>query len=107
MAGASGIPSWSTNPATNQLADGGASNWQENQLASTVNNSMRQDMADIRAAFNDLMWFSYGSGDQATDASYLGVPYTFMTANSVKIVGVNATAAHHIGRRMRFSGATT
>lgn len=107
MAGPSGIPSYSTTPATNATADGGASNWAENQAPSTVNNTARQNLADIRSAFNDLIWFSYGSGDQASGATYLGVPYVYASSTSVTVAGVNVTAAHHAGRRMKFVGATT
>lgn len=107
MAGPSGIASFSPTPATNATADGGSSNWAENQLPSTVNNTARQNLADIRTAFNDLVWFSYGSGDQASGATFLGTPYTYASSTSVSIAGVDVTAVHHAGRRMKFVGSST
>jgi hypothetical protein len=107
MAGSSGIPSYSTTPLTNSTFDGGNGNWAENQLPSTVNNTARQQTADIRSAFNDLIWFSYGSGDQASGSTYLSTPYVYASATSVTVAGVDVTTAHHAGRRMKFVGATT
>lgn len=107
MAGPSGIGSYSTNANINATVDGGAVTWAENQPPSSVNNSVRQNLADIRLAFNDLAWFSYGSGDQATGTSYLGVPYTYASATSVTVAGANVAPVHEPGRRMRFVGATT
>lgn len=107
MAGPSGVASWSTTPATNATADGGASNWAENQAPSTVNNSARQNLADIRAMMNDAIWFSYGSGDQASGTTYLGTPYVYASSTSVTVAGVDVTTAHHAGRRMKFVGSGT
>lgn len=107
MAGPSGIPSWSITPATNATFDGGSGNWAENQAPSTVNNTSRQQAADIRTAFNDLIWFSYGSGDQASGGTYLGTSYVYASSTSVTIAGVNVTTAHHAGRRMKFVGVST
>ena len=107
MAGPSGIASYSPTPATNATASGGNSNWAENQPPSSVNNSVRQDHADLRTAFNDLIWFSYGSGDQAPGVTFLGVPYVYVAANQVTVAGVDVTIPHHIGRRMKFVGPLT
>jgi hypothetical protein len=107
MAGASGIGSYSTNANVNATVDGGTVTWAENQPPSSVNNSVRQNLADIRTSFNDLAWFQYGSGDQATGTSYLGVPYVYSSATSVQIAGADVTAAHHAGRRMKFVGSAT
>lgn len=107
MAGPSGIASYSTTPATNATFDGGSGNWAENQLPSTVNNTARQQVADTRAAFNDLIWFSYGSGDQASGGTFLGTPYTYASSTSVAVAGVDVTAVHHAGRRMKFVGSST
>ena len=46
------IYDWSTTPASNATV--GSINWAENQFPSTVNNSSRQEMADV-AAWRDLI----------------------------------------------------
>ena len=100
-----GIDSWSITPTTNATADGGAINWAENQAPSTVNNTARQMLADTRSAFNDLIWFQYGTGDQG--AGNIAVPCVYASATTFTIAGVNVTAAFHVGRRVRAVGSGT
>ncbi len=100
-----GVDSWSVTPATNATADGGAINWAENQAPSTVNNTARQMLADIRSRENDLIWFQYGSGDQG--AGNLAVPCVYASGTTFTIAGVNVTAAFHVGRRVRAVGVST
>jgi hypothetical protein len=100
-----GIDSYSITPATNATFDGGSGNWAEGQAPSTVNNTGRQMLADMRAAFNDLAWFQYGSGDQG--AGNIAVPCVYASGTSFTIAGVNVTSAFHVGRPVRAVGALT
>lgn len=100
-----GIDSWSVTAATNTAADGTSINWAEGQNPSTVNNSARQMMADVRAAFNDLIWFQYGKGDQGT--SGLALPCVYASSTSFTIAGANVTTPFHAGRRVKAVGAST
>lgn len=100
-----GTDSYSTTPATNATADGGAINWAEGQPPSSVNNTARQWMADERASFNDLIWFQYGTGDQG--AGNLAVPAVYASGTSFTIAGTNVTAVYHAGRRLRAVGSGT
>ena len=58
-----GINSYSITAANNVQAVTGI-DWDEGMAPGQVNNSARQNMADLRAAFNDLIWFQYGVGDE-------------------------------------------
>lgn len=100
-----GIDSWSITPATNATCDGGAVNWAEGQPPSSVNNSSRQVLADTRAAFNDLAWFQYGTGDQG--AGNIAVPAVYASGTSFTIAGADVSAAYHVGRRLRAVGSGT
>lgn len=100
-----GIDSWSITPATNATADAGAINWTEGQAPSTVNNTARQMLADTRAAFNDLAWFQYSTGDQG--AGNIAVPAVYASSTSFTISGADVTAAYHVGRRLRAIGVST
>lgn len=100
-----GYDSYSITPATNATCDGGAVNWAEGQPPSTVNNSSRQVLADTRTAFNDLVWFQYGIGDQG--AGNIAVPAIYASSTSFTIAGADVTAAYHVGRRLRAVGSGT
>ncbi len=102
----SGVDSYSTTPATNATCTGGSVNWIEGQPPSSVNNSERQCLADLRSAFNDLAWFQYGSGDQNT-ATHLALPGVYASATSWTYAGVDVTTAFHTGRRVRAVGVST
>ena len=100
-----GIDSYSITPATNATIDGGNGTWAEGQLPSTVNNTARQMCADLRAAYNDLMWFQYGTGDQGT--GNLAVPGVYASGTSFTITGANVTSVYEVGRRVRAVGTLT
>lgn len=100
-----GIDSWSTSPATNATADGGSINWAEGQAPSTVNNTARQMLADIRSAFNDAAWYQYGTGDQGS--GNLAVPSVYASGTSFTITGADVTTVYHARRRVRAVGSGT
>src|ERR1051326_3639535 len=94
-----GIQTWSVTAANNINANTGV-NWDEGMAPGVVNNSARQNMADLRAAFNDLNWFQYGKGD---------LPYTpaYLSATQYKIAGADVSAVYHVGRRTKVVGSST
>lgn len=100
-----GIDSWSTTPATNATADGGSINWAEGQAPSTVNNTARQMLTDVRNMANDLIWFQYGTGDQG--AGNIAVPGVYASGTSFTIAGVDVTAVYHANRRIKAVGSGT
>lgn len=100
-----GIDSWDTTPATNATADGGAINWSEGQPPSSVNNTARQMLADTRAAFNDLIWFQYSTGNQG--AGNIAVPSVYASGTSFTITGADVTLVYTAGRRVRAVGTGT
>jgi hypothetical protein len=100
-----GIDSWSTTAATNATADGGSINWAEGQAPSTVNNTARQMCADIRSAFNDLVWFQYGTGDQGS--GNLAVACVYSSGTAFTVAGVDVTTPFHAGRRVKAVGSGT
>jgi hypothetical protein len=66
-----------------------------------VNNSARQNMADIRAAFDDLIWFQYGAGSKSPAPVYAGATqFTQASASDL-------SAIYHIGRRVKAVGTAT
>lgn len=101
-----GIDSYSTTPANNATCDAGAVNWAEGQSPSSVNNTARQQTADTRAAFNDLVWFQYGTGDQNT-STHLAVPAVYASSTSFTIAGADVTTVYHANRRVRAVGVST
>jgi hypothetical protein len=100
-----GIDSYSVVPLTNSTADGGAVNYAENQAPSTVNNTGRQTLADIRSAFNDIAWFNFGTGDQG--AGNLAVPSVYASGTSFTIAGADVSLVYHANRRVRAVGIAT
>lgn len=100
-----GIDSYSTTAATNATATGGSVNWAEGQAPSTVNNTARQVLTDIRNAFNDLIWFQYGTGDQGS--GNLAVPGVYASGTSFTIAGVDVTSTFHTNRRVKAVGSLT
>jgi len=87
------VKDWSTT-ASNNTAPGSV-NFAENQLPSTVNNSMRQVLADLRTDFEDGGWFNYGH------TTVYGSGTTFTVAST------NVTAIYTVGRRIRAVGSST
>ncbi len=94
-----GINSYSTTASENVQANTGI-NWDEGMAPGQVNNSARQNMADIRAAFDDLIWFQYGIGSKA-------VTHAYASATSTTITGADVTAVYHAGRRIKATGSST
>ena len=99
------VDSYSPTPATNATASGGAVNWAEGQAPSTVNNTARQETADIRTFANDLAWFVYGTGDQG--AGNIAVPSVYASGTSFTITGADVTLVYHAYRRVRAVGVST
>lgn len=94
-----GIYSYSTTPASNVQANTGI-NWDEGMPPASVNNSARQNMTDLRNAFNDLAWFKYGKGD-------LDYSPVYVAATQFKIAGADVSLVYHVGRRVRAVGSGT
>jgi hypothetical protein len=94
-----GIFSYSTTPANNVNSNTGIT-WDEGMAPALVNNSARQNMADTRSAFNDLIWFKYGKGDLDYSPVYVG-PTQF------KIAGADVSSVYHVNRRVRAVGIST
>src|ERR1700761_8197416 len=94
-----GINSYSTTASENVQANTGI-DWDEGMAPGQVNNSARQNMADIRAAFDDLIWFQYGIGSKS-------VSHTNAGGISTSIAGADVTAVYHVGRRVRAVGSST
>lgn len=95
-----GIHSYSTTASENVQANTGV-NWDEGMSPAAVNNSARQNMADIRGRWNDASWFQYGTGSKAT------VIPVYVSGTSFKVAGVDVTAYWHVGRRVKAVGAGT
>jgi len=87
------VKDWSTTAGNNTAP--GSVNFAENQLPSTVNNSMRQVLADLRTDFEDGGWFNYGH------TTVYGSGTTFTVAST------NVTAIYTVGRRIRAVGSST
>lgn len=89
------VKDWSTTAGSNTNPGGGDLNFQENQLPSTVNNSMRVVLSDLRTDFEDGGWFNYGH------STVFGSGTTFTVAST------NVTAIYTVGRRIRAVGSST
>ena len=87
------VKDWSTTAGSNTAP--GDVNFAESQLPSTVNNSMRQVLADLRTDFEDGGWFNYGH------TTVYGSSTTFTVAST------NVTAIYTVGRRIRAVGSST
>lgn len=94
-----GIHSYSTTASENVQANTGI-NWDEGMPPSAVNNSARQNMADMRLRANDAAWFQYGVGSKAVTATY-------SSGTAITLVGGDATSAWHAGRRVKAVGSST
>lgn len=94
-----GISSYSTTASENVQANTGI-DWDEGMSPGQVNNSARQNMADIRAAFDDLIWFQYGIGSKSVAHIYAG-------STSTTIAGADVTAVYHAKRRVKAVGSIT
>ena len=87
------VKDWSTTAGSNTAP--GSVNFAENQLPSTVNNSMRQVLADLRTDFEDGGWFNYGH----TTA--------YASSTTFTVASTNVTAIYTVGRRIRAVGSST
>lgn len=94
-----GIQSYSTTASENVAANTGIT-WDEGMNAGLVNNSARQNMADMRSQWNDAVWFQYGVGSKT-------VPAVYASSSSFTLAGPDATPYWHTGRRVRASGSST
>jgi len=83
---------WSQTAASNATA--GTINFAEGQLPSTVNNSARALMSDVRTFVDDGGWHEWGD-----TCAYVG-------ATQFKIAGADVTARYTVNRRVRAVGAT-
>jgi hypothetical protein len=89
-----GIESYSTNPAANNAAP--PNGWPEGMARSAVNDCARQNMADLRAWYEEAEWINYG--------------YTHVYVSGTQFTiggGVDRTATYHPGRRIRAQGSGT
>jgi len=93
-----GIEAWSTTPANNNSAPPNGA--PDGMAPSTVNDTMRQQMADHRSQWNDAQWFRYGDGDGAATTTYVA-------ATQFKVAGADVTAHYHVGRRVKAQGSST
>jgi hypothetical protein len=93
-----GVPSYSTTASENVLANTGI-NWDEGMAPAQVNNSARQNMADMRTQWNDAAWFLYGNGSKT-------VAHTYASATTTTIA-TDVTAYYHVGRRVKAVGSGT
>ena len=94
-----GVPSYSTTASENINAKTGIT-WDEGMAPASVNNSARQNMADMRSQWNDASWFQYGAGSKTVAAVYA-------SSTSVTFTGADATAYWHAGRRVKAVGSGT
>lgn len=74
------LKNWSTTAGSNATVD--SINWAENQAPSTVNDSARALMSDVRTWYNDLEWRDWGHTVTQTSAT------TFTVATDVTAIYV-------------------
>lgn len=88
-----GIKNYSTTAASNNSAvpNGAPEGW----APSSVNNVVRQIMAEIRGWYEDPTWIDFG------------YTYTYVGATQFKISGQDQTAKYVVGRRVRAVGTLT
>jgi hypothetical protein len=93
-----GVPSYSTTASENVNSNTGI-NWDEGMPPASVNNSARQNMADMRTQWNDAAWFLYGNGSKT-------VAHTYASSTSTTIA-TDQTTYYHAGRRIKAVGSGT
>ena len=94
------ITAWSTTASQNgnRLVSG---NYLEQQSPSTLNDTGRSVMAQIRSWANNIEWFEYGTGSNT-------VAYTRVSATQITMP-VNVVDQFHVNRRVKIvdgQGAT-
>jgi hypothetical protein len=67
---------------------------------STINNAIRNELADLRTYLNDSSWFIVGDGDGACT-------FTYSSGTAVTVASTNVTTAHHANRRCKVVGSNT
>lgn len=87
-----GLKSWSTTPANNATV--GSISWAEGQAPSTVNDSARQTMADIRSWYETTEWRDFG--DTPT-----------RTGNTTFTVSGDQTLTYTANRRIKCTDSST
>ena len=87
------VKDWSTTAGNNTTP--GDVNFAEGQLPSTLNNSMRQVLADLRVDLEDGGWFNYGHTT------------TYASATTFTVASTNVTSVYTVGRRIRAVGSST
>lgn len=86
-----GIKNWSTTPGSNNsTSPNGAP---EGMAPSQVNDVIRQNMAEVRAWYEDASWIDFGH------------TLTYVDTGTFRISG-NVTDIYHVGRRVRAIGTT-
>ena len=91
------VSNYSTTAINNTSING--VNISEGMSPSDVNNSIREQLKDVRTVWNDKEWFLLGDGDGTT---------TFTRASATSItVASDITSSYHVGRRIKIVGSNT
>jgi hypothetical protein len=87
-----GVEAWSTTAGDNDSAppDGAP----EGMAPSGVNDVIRQNMASVRAWYEDAVWINFGHTPTRVDNDTFTVP-------------TDLTAIYHVGRRLKVTGSAT
>lgn len=88
----SNIRNWSTSPGSNNSAPPNGA--PEGMAPSTINNTMRQQMADHRTQWQDGQWFDWGD-----------IP-SYASSTTFK-VSTDVTSRYEVGRRLKLYDAST
>jgi hypothetical protein len=91
------IKDYSTTASSNSTLSG--ISVAEGMAPSLVNNVIRADMSAQKEQWGDKEWFVLGNGDTTNT-------YTRTGATTVTI-GADVTGSHHVGRRVKVTGANT
>ena len=91
------VSNYNTTASSNTAING--VNISEGMSPSDVNNAIREQLADVRAVWNDKEWFLLGSGSST-------VTYTRASSTSVTI-NADVTTTYHVGRRVKLTGSNT
>tara|TARA_R100001443_G_scaffold43707_1_gene56742 strand:+ start:5 stop:1783 length:1779 start_codon:yes stop_codon:yes gene_type:complete len=91
------VSNYNTTASSNTAING--VNISEGMSPSDVNNAIREQLADVRAVWNDKEWFLLGSGSST-------VTYTRASSTSVTI-NANVATTYHVGRRVKLTGSNT
>ena len=86
------LSGWSTTAADNATV--GSINWAEGQNPNTVNNSARQEMADVREFYENIEWRDWGHTPTRT-------------ADTTFTVTGDQTAVYTVGRRIQCTDSST